>query len=52
MYDSNDLIDVGTVSTVVLGLIRFGDDPDGSSFPVYQEFSEDLPFSSDLLPPQ
>ena len=47
MYESIDLIDVGDATSVILGLAAFGSDPDGSAFPIRQEFEEDCMLAMD-----
>ena len=49
MYENTDLVDLGKVTSVVLGLTRWGDDPDGSSFLTVHEFAEGLPVAPSLL---
>ena len=41
MYNSTDLVDVGKAISLILGILHFGTDPDGSAFPMEQEFEVD-----------
>ena len=41
MYQSTDLVDLGTATSVILGVLHLGSDPDGSAFPSDLEFEHD-----------
>lgn len=43
MYQRTDLVDLGQATSIILGLLHFGQDPDGSAFPEELEFEADDP---------